>query len=140
MSNPDITQFTLGQRGEFTRTVTKEIVTTFAEISGDTNPIHLDETYAATTSFAKCIAHGIYSASLISTVLGTIMPGPGGIYVSQSLRFLRPVFIDDTITAFAEITTIDLSKNRIHLKTGCFNQHLKNVAEGESEILLPKQS
>lgn len=139
MSSIDITQFAVGQRGEFTRTVTKEIIEAFAEISGDHNPIHLDDTYASKTSFGKCIAHGIYSASLISTVLGTVMPGPGGIYVSQSLNFLRPVFIDDTITAFAEITDIDFTKNRIHLKTGCLNQHQKKVAEGESTILLPKQ-
>ncbi len=134
----EIGTFNIGQKAELIRKVTAKDIALFAEITGDDNPVHLDETYAAQTTFGKCIAHGIYSAGLISAVLGTKLPGPGAIYVSQKLAFRRPVFVDDTITAFAEITNIDLDRNRIHLKTGCINQFGKITAEGESELLIPK--
>jgi 3-hydroxybutyryl-CoA dehydratase len=112
MKKLSIQDFSVGQKATLTKVVTKEDVHTFASITGDTNPVHLDETFAKETSFGACIAHGIFSAGLISAVLGTKLPGPGGIYVSQSLRFLRPVFIGDEVTASVEITSINLTKKQ----------------------------
>jgi 3-hydroxybutyryl-CoA dehydratase len=125
----------VGDSGQFTRTIREEDIEQFAEITGDTNPAHLDEEYARTTRFGRRVAHGILTAGLISTVLGTEIPGPGTIYVSQSLRFLAPVYPGDTITAIARIERYDVERGRVTLSTVCTNSQGKEVLAGEAEVL-----
>ena len=112
----------IGQSAQFTKVITKEMVQTFAEISGDTNPIHIDQEYAKGTIFKENIAHGILVTGLISKVLGCELPGEGSIYVSQQVKFLRPVKIGDEITATVEVLEKDEKKKFITLKTYCKNQ------------------
>ena len=108
----------------------------FVAVSGDTNPVHIDEEYARTTPFGQRIAHGLLTAGLISTVLGTKLPGPGAIYVSQSLRFLAPVAIGDTVTASATLTEYDRDRGKMTLETACFNQSNLQVLTGEAVVLI----
>ena len=109
----------VGQSAELTRTVAEGDLAAFADVTGDTNPVHLDEAYAATTQFKGRIAHGMLSAGYISAVMGTVLPGPGAVYVSQSLRFRRPVRIGDAVTAQVKVTDIDVARNRVTLATAC---------------------
>jgi 3-hydroxybutyryl-CoA dehydratase len=113
-------------------------VRTFAEISGDRNPVHLDDTYAATTIFGKRIVHGALSSALISAVLGMLMPGPGTIYLSQTLNFRAPVYIDDEITAKVEVTSYRPEKRITTLKTTILNQDDKLIVEGEAVVIAPR--
>ncbi len=129
-----IEQLKLGQRASFSKTVSESDVYLFAGISGDFNPAHINQAYAEQTPFKTRIAHGMLSASFISTVLGTQLPGPGAIYISQSLTFLAPVTIGDTITATAEVVEILAAKKRVRLKTFCTNQNGKEVLTGEALI------
>ena len=129
-----IEQLKLGQRASFSKTVSESDVYLFAGISGDFNPAHINQAYAEQTPFKTRIAHGMLSASFISTVLGTQLPGPGAIYISQSLTFLAPVAIGDTITATAEVVEILAAKKRVRLKTFCTNQNGKEVLTGEALI------
>ncbi|MBS0412086.1 MAG: MaoC family dehydratase [Proteobacteria bacterium] len=128
----------VGQSAELARTVTGDDLVAFAAVTGDVNPVHLDEAYAAATPFGGRIAHGMLSAGYISAVIGTKLPGPGAIYVSQSLRFRRPVKIGDTVVARAEITAIDAERARVTLKTVC-SVAGKAVLEGEAEIMVPRR-
>jgi 3-hydroxybutyryl-CoA dehydratase len=121
----------VGQSAMFGKTVTEADIMAFAGVSGDTNPIHLHEGFAKTT-------HGMLSGSFISTVIGTKLPGPGAIYVSQTMNFMAPVLIGDTITAFATITAIDAAKRRVTLKTQCLNGD-KVVIDGEAVVLVPRR-
>lgn len=127
--------FTTGQSASVSRTITAEDIETFAELSGDRNPIHFDEEYAAKTRFGQRIAHGMLSAGLISTVIGMHLPGPGAIYLSQELKFLRPVLIGDTITATATISATIPEKRILVLTTECTNQRGESVIKGEAKIL-----
>ena len=111
----------------------------FAEVTGDTNPVHLDAAYAAGTTFKERIAHGMLSAGYISAVIGTKLPGPGAIYVAQSLRFRRPVKIGDAVTATATVSAIDAAKARVTLTTVC-TVGGKAVLEGEAEIMVPRRT
>lgn len=129
---------TVGQSAELARTVTGDDLVAFAAVTGDSNPVHLDEAYAASTPFGGRIAHGMLSAGYISAVIGTRLPGPGAIYVSQSLKFRRPVKIGDTVVARAEITAIDFGRGRVTLKTVC-SVAGKAVVEGEAEIMVPRR-
>jgi 3-hydroxybutyryl-CoA dehydratase len=129
----------LGQSAEITRSVGTEDVETFAAVSGDTNPLHLDEAYAAGTSFGGRIAHGMLSAAYISAVLGTCLPGPGAIYLSQSLRFRRPVRIGDAVTARATVTALDQAKAQATLQTVCVVNG-KPVVEGEAVVMVPRRA
>lgn len=129
----------IGQAAELARTVTSGDLVAFAEVTGDNNPVHLDEAYASTTPFGGRIAHGMLSAGYISAVIGTKLPGPGAIYLSQALRFRRPVKIGDTVVAHAEITAIDTDRARVTLKTVC-SVAGKAVVEGEAEIMVPRRS
>jgi 3-hydroxybutyryl-CoA dehydratase len=108
----------------------------FAGATGDTNPYHFDEVYASKGRFKKRIAHGMLVTGYISTVLGTLLPGPGTIYLSQSLQFKRPVYIGDTITAIAEVLKIKENKPIVTLKTNCINQNGETVVEGEAVVLV----
>ncbi len=131
-------KFSVGQTSSFTKTVTEKDVETFAEISGDKNPVHLDEAYAKQTRFGKRIAHGTLTVGLISAVLGNQLPGHGTVYMSQSIKFLKPVYFDDTVTATVEILSIRSDKGIIALKTDCTNQHGDKIAEGEAVVFHPE--
>jgi len=126
----------LGMRETYSKLVTSADIIAFAEVSGDRNPIHLSEDYAAKTPFGSRIAHGIYTASLISAVIGTRLPGPGAIYISQTLRFLAPVRIDDTVVASVEIVGLTERGRRAKLRCAC---HVGEtlVMEGEAEVKVP---
>lgn len=121
-----------GMRESLSHTVTREDVDRFADVTGDRNPIHVDEDFARAGRFGKTIAHGMFGAGLISAVLGTKLPGPGNMYMEQTLRFLKPVFIGDTITAAVEITELVPEKYRVRLSTTCTNQDGVVVIEGEA--------
>ena len=109
----------IGMTAVYSRTVTDADVVLFAGISGDSNPVHLDNEYAKDTQFKGRIAHGMLTASFISTVLGTKLPGPGCIYVSQNLKFRAPVRIGDTVRSRVTVTDIDKDKGRVTLETNC---------------------
>jgi 3-hydroxybutyryl-CoA dehydratase len=128
----------IGQSAMFGRTVTDADIVAFAGVSGDTNPIHLHDGFAHTTRFGQRIAHGMLGASYISTVIGTKLPGPGAVYISQTMNFLAPVIIGDTITAVATITAIDDKRRRVTLKTQCFNAD-KVVIDGEAIVLVARR-
>lgn len=129
----------VGQTAICARTITEADIVLFAGISGDTNPVHINQLFAAGTMFAGRIAHGMLTASLISTVLGTKLPGPGAIYVSQSLRFKGPVRIGDTVEARATVVDLNADKRRAQLSTTvtCNN---KVVIEGEAVVVVPPRS
>lgn len=132
-----INDFYLGQTAELTRCYTKDEVEQFANMSGDYNPIHLDTEYAKQTRFGSRLVHGFLSGSLISAVLGTVLPGEGSIYMSQKMDFLRPVFIGDTITAKVVVSAIDKEKKQITLNTICVNQNGKIVIDGSALMYYP---
>lgn len=130
--------FQVGQQASVTRTISESDVYLFAGITGDLNPAHTNEEYAKKTHFKTRIAHGMLSSGLISAVLGMKLPGPGTIYTGQTLKFLAPVHIGDTITATAEIQSLDLDRNRVVLTTTCTNQDGRVVITGEATALLPR--
>ena len=109
----------------------------FAAISGDQNPIHLDDNYAAETQFKRRIVHGMLTSGLISAVLGMQLPGPGSIYLKQTLNFRAPVFIDDTIKAVVTVTHVRDDKPIVTLDTKCFNQDGTVVLDGEAILFAP---
>src|SRR5690606_1819598 len=123
----------------FAKTVTDADITLYAGVSGDTNPVHIDDEYAATTPFKGRIAHGMLTASFISAVLGTILPGPGAIYLSQSLRFKAPVRPGDTARATVRVTAIDAARRRVTLETLCTVAG-KAVVEGEALVMVPSRA
>jgi 3-hydroxybutyryl-CoA dehydratase len=114
-----IEELEIGMTAIYSKTVTEADVVLFAGIYGDSNPVHLDNEYAKDTLFKGRIAHGMLTASFISTVLGTKLPGPGCIYVSQNLKFRAPVRIGDTVTSRVTVTGIDKEKGRVTLETNC---------------------
>lgn len=126
----------IGMRETYARLVTEADIVGFAEVSGDRNPIHLSEDFAAKTPFKTRIAHGIYTASLISAVIATRLPGPGAIYISQTLRFLAPVRIGDTVTASVEIIELTEKGRRGKLRCECRVGDML-VLEGEAEVKVP---
>lgn len=126
----------VGMRESYAKLVTDADIVGFAEISGDRNPIHLSDDYAAKTPFKTRIAHGIYTASLISAVIGTRLPGPGAIYISQTLKFLAPVRIGDTVTASVEIVELTEKGRRGKLRCEC-RVGATLVMEGEAEVKVP---
>jgi 3-hydroxybutyryl-CoA dehydratase len=129
---------TPGAKATRTQTITDEMVRTFATLTGDTNPVHLDDTYAATTRFGKRIAHGMLAASLISAALANDLPGPGTVYLSQILQFKAPVYLGDTITAVIEVKSAREDKPIATLITTCINQDNVTVLEGEAVVLYSK--
>jgi 3-hydroxybutyryl-CoA dehydratase len=131
-----IEDLAIGQQASFSKTVTEADIVKFAEVSGDDNPVHLDEAFAQTTMFKGRIAHGMLSAGFISTVIGTRLPGSGTIYMSQTLRFKAPVRIGDTVTATCTITEIIPEKRRAVLSTICKVGDTV-VIEGEALVMVP---
>lgn len=129
----------VGMTASFARTVTEADIVLFSGVSGDTNPIHLNEEYAATTMFKGRIAHGMLSAGFISAVLGTKLPGPGAVYVSQTLRFKAPVRIGDTVTARVEVSELLPERKRASFKTECLVAG-KVVIEGEATLMVPSRA
>lgn len=138
MAGKTIEQIKLGDAAEFSKTVTESDVYLYAGITGDLNPAHLNEAYAKNTFFKTRIAHGMLTAGFISNILGMQLPGPGTIYMRQSLSFLAPVRFGDTITARAEVVEVIAEKNRVRLKTTCTNQDGAVVLDGEAMVSPPK--
>ncbi len=128
----------VGQSAELTRTVDEAAIQGFADVSGDHNPVHLDEAFAATTPFKTRIAHGMLSAAYISALIAGKLPGPGAIYLGQSLSFKRPVKIGDEVTVTATITALDAEKARVTLSTVC-TVGGKTVLDGEALIMAPRR-
>lgn len=131
-------RFQVGDRASFTKTISEADVVLFAGVSGDTNPLHLDAEYARKTRFGARIAHGILTAGLISTVIGTRLPGTGAVYLAQSLKFLKPVYLGDTVTATAYVRQVrdrDDGGQVLTLETICVNQRGERVLEGEAKVL-----
>jgi 3-hydroxybutyryl-CoA dehydratase len=129
---------TVGQSAERTHVVTEADIAAFAELSGDFNPVHMDEAFAKTTRFEGRIAHGMLSATYISAVLGESLPGHGAIYVSQALRFRRPVRIGDEVTTKVTVTALDAEKARVSLDTVC-EVAGKAVIEGEAVLMVSRR-
>ncbi len=128
---------TVGLTASRTNTVTADTISAFADVSGDRNPVHLDAAYAATTIFKQPIAHGMLAAAYISAVVGMDLPGPGSIYVSQSIAFKAPVKAGDTVVATARVVEI-LPKRRVRLETHCTVAG-KTVVEGEAVLMVPSR-
>jgi 3-hydroxybutyryl-CoA dehydratase len=137
MKGKTIAEIQVGDAAEFAKTVSETDVYLYAGISGDFNPAHVNAEDAAKGMFKQRIAHGMLTAGFISTILGTQLPGPGTIYMKQSLAFLAPVFFGDTITARAEVVETIPEKNRVRLKTTCTNQAGKKVLDGEATVMAP---
>jgi 3-hydroxybutyryl-CoA dehydratase len=139
MQGKFLEELSVGQSAELVRTVGEADIEAFAEVTGDNNPVHLDADYAATTSFGERIAHGMLSAGYISAVLGTTLPGPGAVYLSQSLKFLRPVKIGVSVTARATVTAIDAAKAQVTLATVCLVNG-KKVVDGEAVVMVQRRA
>jgi acyl dehydratase len=126
----------IGDKFSTTKQITDAVVRAFADLSGDYNPIHLDEEFAKTTRFGKRIAHGMISGALFSAVLGYKFKERRVVYLSQTMRFIAPVFIDDTITATATVTHIREDKPIVTIETVCTNQNGETVVKGEAKIMI----
>ena len=140
MNNPQgltLYEIEIGMSASYSQTITDADIKAFAGLSGDNNPVHMSEEYACESRFKKRIAHGLISASFFSALFGTRLPGPGCVYVGQNLKFKKPVYIGDTVTATVSVTSIDLAKNMIFFSTMCFVKN-KIVISGTAEIYIPK--
>jgi 3-hydroxybutyryl-CoA dehydratase len=133
-----IDELSVGQVAELAKTVTESDIVLFAGVTGDFNPVHIDAEAAKQSVFGERIAHGMLSAGFISAVLGMRLPGPGSIYLSQTLRFTKPVRIGDTVTARVEVVEVIAAKRRVRLATTCRNQNDEVVVEGEAVVMMEK--
>jgi 3-hydroxybutyryl-CoA dehydratase len=138
MIGKTIDEIKVGDTAEFAKTVSESDVYTYAGVTGDFNPAHIDASYAEKTFFKARIAHGMLSAGFISAVIGTKLPGTGTIYMKQDLKFLAPVRIGDTVTARVEVVEIVSEKNLVRLKTTCSIQDGTQVLDGEALVSPPK--
>ena len=136
MAPSERNSFTVGEEAEFSRTFTQEDVEAFSRLSGDTNPVHLDDSYARHTRFGGRIIHGMLVASLISTVLGTGLPGPGCIYMSQQLSFRAPARVGERLTAKVRVSEWDGTKGRVLLATEVVNEQGVQIIVGEAKLAL----
>ena len=134
-----IDELKVGDSAQISKTITEEVINDFARVTGDFNPVHLDQAYAEKTFFKGRIAHGLFSVGLLSTVLGNILPGHGTIYLSQEIKFLAPVRIGDTITAKVEVIELVPEKNRAKFRTTCINQDRKIVVDGIAWAMPPRK-
>ena len=128
-------KLSVGDSAEITKTIEQTDIQAFADLTGDHNPVHVDEEFAKTTRFGRRIAHGMLTASLISAVLATKLPGEGSVYVGQTLQFLTPVFAGDEITARVTVKEIREDKPIVKLETICVNQRNEIVVRGEATVL-----
>lgn len=126
-----------GMAVSYSQTITDADIKAYAGLSGDHNPVHVSSEYAASSRFGKRIAHGLMSAGFFSALFGMRLPGPGCVYVSQSLNFKRPVYIDDTVVATIKVTSVNAAQRRVFFETVCTARG-KVVISGEAEIYIPK--
>lgn len=136
-TNVTFEEIEIGDTASFSRLVTEREVEMFAAVSGDHNPVHLNPEYAATTSFGECIAHGMLTGAFISAAIAMELPGPGTIYLGQSLQFRAPVFLGDTLTVNLEVTEKHPKKPWVTIATIVVNQDGKEVAKGEASVMAP---
>lgn len=132
-----VDKFQVGQTYESTTKITEEMIDHFARATGDFNPLHLDPGFAEKSIFKQRVAHGMLTAGIISGVFGTRFPGLGTIYVTQEMRFLRPVFIGDEITVRFRILEVMIDRNRLRVETTCLNQEGKEVLTGTAVVMPP---
>lgn len=128
----------VGDTAEVSKTFTDADVRAFADLTGDHNPVHLDESYASKTRFKRRVAHGMLTASLVSSVLANKLPGEGTVYLSQSLKFVAPVYLEDTVTARVTVIAIREDKPIAMLETVCLNQRGETLVKGEAVVLFEK--
>ena len=126
----------VGMSASYSQTITDADIKSYAGISGDNNPVHMDEDYAGKSRYKRRIAHGLFSAGFFSALFGTKLPGPGCVYVSQTLNFKRPVYMDDTLVATVVVVDIDKEKRRVFFDTECKVKG-KTVVSGRAEIFIP---
>jgi 3-hydroxybutyryl-CoA dehydratase len=138
MIGKSIDELKVGDVAEFAKTISESDIYLYAGVTGDVNPVHINEAYAQKTFFKTRIAHGMLLGGFISTVLGNKLPGPGTVYIKQELIFLAPVRIGETITARAEVVEMITEKNRVRFKTTCVNQDGTIVLDGEALVSPPK--
>jgi len=134
-----IDELKVGDSAQFSKTITEKDINDFAKVTGDFNPLHLDQGYAEKTIFKGRIAHGLLSVGLLSSILGNILPGHGTIYLSHDIKFLAPVRIGDTITAKVEVIELVPEKNRAKFRTTCMNQDGKIVVDGIAWAMPPRK-
>lgn len=134
----EINEIKIGMSESYSQTISEADVKAYAGISGDRNPVHMDYEYAEKSRYKKRIAHGMISSSFFSALFGTKLPGPGCVYVNQSLNFKRPVYIGDTVTAIITVTKIDEIKSRVYFDTVCKVKN-KIVIDGQAELYIPKE-
>ena len=134
-----IDELKVGDSAQISKTITETDINDFARVTGDFNPVHLDQTYAEKTTFKGRIAHGLLSVGLLARILGNILPGHGTIYLSQEAKFLATVRIGDTIMAKVEVIELNLEKNRAKFRTTCLNQDGKIVVDGIAWAMPPKK-
>jgi len=139
IENRTFDELAIGDSAELTRTLRKEDIELFAILSGDVNPAHVDEDFAKSDIFHKVIAHGMWGGALISAVLGTELPGPGTIYVDQSLHFRRPVGLGDTVVVRVTVRSKDIATKQVVLDCACLNQASEILIEGEARVVAPTQ-
>lgn len=126
----------IGMTASYSQTITDYDVKSFAVLSGDHNPVHVDDAYAKSSRFKNRIAHGLISGSFFSALFGTRLPGPGCVYVSQSFQFKKPVYLGDTVTAIIEVVGIDEKNRRVNFRTICKVRH-RTVIDGQAELYVP---
>ena len=134
----EINEIKIGMSESYSQTISEADVKAYAGISGDRNPVHMDDEYAGKSRYKRSTAHGMISSSFLSALFGTKLPGPGCVYVNQSLNFKRPVYIGDTVTAIITVTKIDEIKSRVYFDTVCKVKN-KIVIDGQAELYIPKE-
>ena len=139
ITNKTFEEINIGDESSLTRTLTKRDIQLFAILTGDMNPAHLDEKYANSDLFHQIVGHGMWTGSLFSTIFGMSLPGPGAVYLSQNLRFLRPVHLGDTVTAIVIVISKEQKDKHIKFQTICINQNGDKVIEGEALVIAPKE-
>ena len=132
-------EISIGQSASYSKTVSERDIILFAAVSGDVNPVHLDPAFAATTMFKEPIAHGMFTGAIVSAALALTLPGPGGIYLNQSLSFRAPVKVGDTITVHLKVTEKREDKKYLTIACDVVNQNGKTVATGTAQIMAPAQ-
>src|SRR5690242_11126651 len=139
IENRTFDEINMGDTASLVRTLTKEDIELFAVMSGDVNPSHVDEEYARSDMFHKIVAHGMWGGALISTLLGTKLPGPGTIYLDQTLKFTKPVGLGDTVTVKLTVTGKDVERHRVTFDCRCTNQRDELVISGTAQVIAPTE-